>query len=269
MMLMFLVNSQFLLPSWDSSIWKEIWLMRVGSISSSKVHSSSRAYISAEMSFKGPFTWTDLQVHQQTRRHFFQWHNFNRPGALLLLQPRSGYFYSACQKGSFALHAFSLGNRVSWQHCQEHIIFATDATLGEWCASLVLTGAHKRFCSRHTGDLSQTVRCRCDKRPWEPSAALLCPAAGGSCVGLPVPASAGADQPSSTDKRTTVPAGLRARPSQGTLWKWLWRRCKNALLGNNGVFSHSLRDHEPQADSGSATRVADSVVQHLTSKSHS
>lgn len=205
--------------------------MRDGSISSSKVHSSSRAYISAEMSFKGPFTWTDLQVHQQTQRHFFQWHNFNRPGAFLLLQPRSGYFYFVCHKGSFALHAFSPRNRISWQYCQEHIIFATEATLGEWCASLVLTGVHKCFCSRDAEDLSQTVRCRCVGQPQEPSAALLCPEAGGSCVGLPMPASTRADQPSSTSKKTKVPARLPALPSQGTLWKRLWRRCKNAFFG--------------------------------------
>jgi len=36
----------------------------------------------------------------------------------------------------------------------------------------------------------------------EPGTALLCPEAEGSCDGLPVPASARADQPSSTSKKT-------------------------------------------------------------------
>lgn len=157
---------------------------------------------------------------------------------------------------------------VSWRYCQEHIIFATEATLGEWCASPVLTGVHKRFSSRHTENLSQTVWCRCVEWPQEPCAALLCPQAGGSCAGLPVPASTGADWPSSTSKKTKVPMRVHALSSQGTLWKRLWTRCKNALFGCN-IFFHSPGDHEPQADWGSAAQAADSAVHHLTSKSHS
>lgn len=174
--------------------------MRDGSIGSSKVHSSSRAYISAEMSFKGQFSWTDLQVHQQTQRHFFQWLNFIRPGAFLLLQPRSGYFYFVCQKGSFTLHAFSLRNRVSCHYCQEHIIFATEATLGKLCASLVLTGVHKCFCSRHKGP-----EPKCPAQVfWVATWFQHCPSLSwgrGSCTGLLVPASTGASCPAPPPRR--------------------------------------------------------------------
>lgn len=183
------------------------------------------------MSFKAPFTWTDLQVHQQRQRKSFQWYNFNRPGAFLLLQPGTGYFYFVCQKGSVALHAFSLRNRVSWQHCQEHIISAAEATRVEWYASLVLTGDHKCFRSCHTeGTLSQTGQYRCTELVQEPRVALLRPKAEDSCSGLSV-ASTRADQTSSIWEKTNVPMRLCVLPSQVMCQKRLWRRCKNALFG--------------------------------------
>lgn len=179
---------------------EEIWLMRDGSVGSSKVHSSSRAYISAEMSFKGPFTWADLKVNQQTQRHFFQWHNFNRPEAFLLLQPRSGYFYFVCQKRSFTLRAFSLRNRVSWQYCQEHIIFATEATLGKLCASLVLTGVHKYFCNCH-----KEPGPKCPAQVfWVATWFQRFPSLSwgrGSCTGLLLPPSTGASCPAPPPRR--------------------------------------------------------------------
>lgn len=152
------------------------------------------------MSFKGLFTWTDLQVHQQTQRHFFQQYNFNRLGAFLLLQPRSGYFYFVRQKRSFTLHALSLRNRVSWQYCQEHIIFATEATLGKLCALLVLTGVHKCFCSRHKGP-----EPKCPAQVfWVATWFQSCPSLSwgrGSCIGLLMPASTGENCPAPPPRR--------------------------------------------------------------------
>lgn len=118
---------------------------------------------------------------------------------------------------------------------------------------------HKCFRSRHTGDLSQAVQCRCPERPQEPSTALLWPKAGGSCIGLPA---------SSTSKKREVPISPHALPSQGTLGKKLWRRCKNALFSRTLLF-RSPRGHEPQADRGSATWAAKGAAHHRTSKSHS
>lgn len=131
----------------------------------------------------------------------------------LLLQTRSGHFYFVCQKESFALHAPSLGNRVSWKYCQEHIIFATGAMVGEWCASLVLIGVHKHICS-HQAEIQAEVS----------SAGVTCPPPGQSS---PMP-----------------PLRLHALPSRGALSNRPQGRCKSALFGYDNFF-HSPRDPKP------------------------
>lgn len=129
----------------------------------------------------------------------------------LLLQPRWGYFYFVCQKESFALHAPSLGNRVSWQDRQEHIIFATEATVGEWCASPVLIGVHKHICSHQAGTQAKVSR-----------AGVTCPPAPGQTSPTP-------------------PLRLHALPPWGTLWNRPQGSCKSALFGYDTFFPQPQR----------------------------
>lgn len=188
--------------------------------------------------------------------------------AFLLLQPRSEYFYFVSQKGSFALHAFILRNRVSWQHCQEHIIFATEATLGELFASLVLNGVYKCFCSHHIEDLSQTVLCRCAEK-----GAQLCPSlsqgsrqrcwAACACQHQSRPAQLHFQQ----DKGACLQHFMHCH-HRGHFETGSGEGGKMLYLGIM-FFSTAPGNHKPQADHVSASQAVDNAVHQLSSKSQS
>lgn len=157
--------------------------MRDGSIGSSKVHSSSRAYISAEMSFKGLFTWTDLQVHQQTQRdtsfndiiligqeHFCYCSQdqdifilFVRRKALLCMHLASGIDFP----DSIAKSTSFLQQR---QHWENYVL------RWSWMESINAFAAV-------TKNLSQSVHNRCSEWPHDSRAALLCPEAEAAALG--------------------------------------------------------------------------------------